>query len=110
MKQARWEKVRRRLRDLELDAFLFLDIHNIHYLSGFTGSDGALLVSERQVRLLVDSRYTTQAQQEFEADSVFEYHQKTEGIFQGLEEKLAVQNIDPRCPWLNDYALSFSFK
>jgi hypothetical protein len=31
-------------------------------------------------------------------------------LFKNIEQKLAAQNIDPRCPWLNDHILSFSFK
>lgn len=40
----------------------------------------------------------------------FQHRDVVAPLFQGLEEKLAAQNIDPRCPWLNDYALGFSFK
>lgn len=31
-------------------------------------------------------------------------------LFEGLEKKLLDRNIDPRCQWLNDYILQFSFK
>jgi len=31
-------------------------------------------------------------------------------LFENLEQKLIAQNIDPRCPWLNDHVLNFSFK
>ena len=31
-------------------------------------------------------------------------------LFGRLQQKLNAQHIDPRCPWLNDHALSFSFK
>lgn len=31
-------------------------------------------------------------------------------LFNALEKKLIDRNIDPRCQWLNDYALEFSFK
>jgi hypothetical protein len=40
----------------------------------------------------------------------FQHRDVVAPLFQGLEKKLAAQNIDPRCPWLNDYALGFSFK
>ncbi len=45
----------------DLDAILFSNLANIRYLSGFTGSEGALLVTRDQCSLLCDSRYTTQA-------------------------------------------------
>jgi hypothetical protein len=31
-------------------------------------------------------------------------------LFNALEKKLIDRNIDPRCQWLNDYVLEFSFK
>ncbi|MFH1780834.1 MAG: transposase [Candidatus Nealsonbacteria bacterium] len=31
-------------------------------------------------------------------------------LFKNLEQKLIAQDIDPRCPWLNEYPLTFSFK
>jgi Xaa-Pro dipeptidase len=56
-----------RLRELELDALLVTDLLNLRYLTGFTGSNGALLVhadgDERSV-FATDGRYLTQSQQE----------------------------------------------
>lgn len=31
-------------------------------------------------------------------------------LFKNIEQKLIARNIDPRCSWLNDYPLTFSFK
>ncbi len=33
-----------------------------------------------------------------------------EPMFKNLEQKLISQNIYPRCPWLNDHVLNFTFK
>ncbi len=40
----------------------------------------------------------------------FQHRDAVAPLFKRLEQKLTVQNIDPRCPWLNDHVLSFSFK
>jgi Xaa-Pro aminopeptidase len=57
--------LRGRLRELELDALLVTDLLNVRYLTGFTGSNGALLVhaegDERSV-FATDGRYRTQSQ------------------------------------------------
>lgn len=61
---ARREALREPLRAAELDALLVTDVVNVRYLTGFTGSNAALLVSaagERGTRLATDGRYTTQA-------------------------------------------------
>jgi Xaa-Pro aminopeptidase len=59
--------LRELLRARELDALLVTDLLNLRYLTGFTGSNGALLVhaedDERSV-FATDGRYRTQAQQE----------------------------------------------
>jgi Xaa-Pro aminopeptidase len=46
-----------------LDAMLVTDLINVRYLSGFTGSNGALLVfaDDREAVLATDGRYRTQA-------------------------------------------------
>jgi Xaa-Pro aminopeptidase len=43
---------------------------NIHYLTGFTGSAGVLLVNERQAVFFTDGRYTEQARQQVRGASV----------------------------------------
>ncbi|WP_197321265.1 aminopeptidase P family protein [Saccharomonospora sp. NB11] len=57
--------LRERVVDAELDALLVTDLRNIRYLTGFTGSNAALLVhvdgDERSV-FCTDGRYTTQAE------------------------------------------------
>ena len=40
----------------------------------------------------------------------FQHRDVLAPLFRRLEEKLVAQNIDPRCPWLNNYAMGFSFK
>jgi Xaa-Pro aminopeptidase len=52
------------VRDAGLDALLVTDLLNIRYLTGFTGSNAALLVhgaDERRTAFCTDGRYTTQA-------------------------------------------------
>jgi Xaa-Pro aminopeptidase len=54
------------LRATELDAMLVSDLINVRYLSGFTGSNAALLVfaDDRPPVLATDGRYRTQAAQQ----------------------------------------------
>jgi Xaa-Pro dipeptidase len=63
----RREALRRRLRELELDALLVTDLLNIRYLTGFTGSHGALLVhagGDEASVFCTDGRYRTQSQRQ----------------------------------------------
>ena len=62
------------------DALLILDRKNIRYLTGFTGSDGALLVGPDWLVLLVDGRYATQAREESPGSELFEFRSRVQGI------------------------------
>ena len=62
----RRDRLRERLVAAELDAMLVSDLVNVRYLSGFTGSNAALLIfagNETPV-LATDGRYRTQAAQQ----------------------------------------------
>ncbi|GAA3875207.1 Xaa-Pro peptidase family protein [Saccharothrix violaceirubra] len=56
--------LRATLRDRDLDALLVTNLLNVRYLTGFTGSNGALLVSadsDTSTVFCTDGRYTTQS-------------------------------------------------
>ncbi|HEV7829652.1 MAG TPA: Xaa-Pro peptidase family protein [Pseudonocardiaceae bacterium] len=63
----RREVLRERLRERELDALLVSDLLNIRYLTGFTGSNGALLVhadGDEASVFCTDGRYRTQSERQ----------------------------------------------
>ena len=70
-----------------LDAFLFLHLPNIRYLCGFTGTDGVLAVTREHDCFLTDSRYTTQARQQVQAEEIREYQLKLDGVGAFLQER-----------------------
>lgn len=63
-----------------LDAIVFQNLHNLRYLCGFSGSDGALLVTKGGDCFLCDSRYTAQAKLQVMAAEQQEYRVKAEAI------------------------------
>ncbi len=70
----------------KIDSLIFYNMSNIRYLSGFTGSDGVLLISSGQTNLLVDGRYTAQAGLEATDVQVIEYKNKVEGIIEAINK------------------------
>ncbi len=80
----RVSRLRALLRRSGLEAFLILDLKNIRYLTGFTGSDGALVVGAGKPALLVDGRYTTQARKQAPGTRVVLYRDKVSGIAEAL--------------------------
>lgn len=73
-----------RLRSLfipnEIQALVLFDINNIRYLTGFTGSDGVLVIRPQTATLLVDGRYLTQAREEVQVVDSCLYRDKVDGI------------------------------
>lgn len=72
------------IRRSKVDAILFLSLENIGYLCGFTGSDGALIVTGQERTFLTDSRYEEQARGEIQKAAVKKYRHKIEGLTQFL--------------------------
>ena len=62
--QKRCDKIRRMLRKNKLDAILVTSVHNVTYLSGFTGDSSYYLITPEHDILLSDQRYTTQLEEE----------------------------------------------
>jgi Xaa-Pro aminopeptidase len=62
--------LRRRLTKAGLPGLLVTHLPDLRYLSGFTGSSGALAVTRRAARLFTDGRYTAQAAEEVSAAQV----------------------------------------
>lgn len=86
MTQSRHDAALALIDQFEVDALLLLGLVNIRYLSGFTGSDGALFISSQGRHLLCDSRYTLQASAEAALFTVAEYKSKSEGIASHLRK------------------------
>ena len=59
--ETRRDRLRRRFLADGADAALVTTLVNVRYLTGFTGSNAALLVTEGHAVLATDGRYTTQA-------------------------------------------------
>ncbi len=61
MLKNRRSRLTRFFENYSLKALLITDLRNIRYLCGFSGTEGALLVSKDHAWFLCDSRYTAQA-------------------------------------------------
>ncbi len=93
MVQKRIHKLRRRMSAHHLKALLITGRSNVFFLSGFSGSSGYLLITEKDALLFTDFRYLQQAQKQAnnfevvkaEGNSSFSQilsHLSKEGIFE----------------------------
>ncbi len=62
----RLEKIRNRLGQLGIDGMMIVNPNSRRYLSGFTGSNGVLLITASEAKLITDYRYINQAKQQTE--------------------------------------------
>jgi len=90
--QARLWSARKLFDSHPLDAVLFSSLENIRYLCGFTGSDGALLLTRKDSFFLTDSRYWTQADEEIRGSQAIHYKKKIDGIASLLSD-LKLSNV-----------------
>lgn len=84
------EKLRTALAENNLDAILITSPINRRYITGFTGSAGAVIVSESTAIFITDFRYTEQA--EAQADG-FEIVEHKEGIIVEIQKQLQKNNV-----------------
>ena len=69
----------------KIDSLIFLNMSNIRYLSGFTGSEGVFLIDHHQATLFVDGRYTSQADRETEGIKIIEGTEKIEAVIKAIK-------------------------
>jgi Xaa-Pro aminopeptidase len=70
----------------KIDSLIFFNMSNIRYLSGFTGSEGVLLIGSSQIFLFVDGRYTCQAERETRGIKIIECADKIQRIIQEIKK------------------------
>lgn len=61
------------LYELKLDGVLITSSYNMRYVSGFSGGEGAVLITPQQKYIFVDGRYTIQAKEQTKGFTVVEF-------------------------------------
>ena len=79
----RLRRLRAVLRRRKLDGLVATNVHNVRYLSGFSGEDSALLVGLKGCVLVTDSRYTETAEKELGPCGIA-VHQRKKSLVEAL--------------------------
>ena len=107
------------LPSLELNAIqtaLSLKLVSYHLVDNFRGCLPAPLSSMKPESIYRHFIQGVQGKVQLKQDIIhvdiygFQHSLECASIFHNLEQKLLQKNVDPRCPWLNNHLLSFSFK
>jgi Xaa-Pro aminopeptidase len=70
MSKKRIDTLRRKMKAENLDGFVITNLDQVRYLSGYTGSNGLLVVLVREAQFLTDFRYTEQARKQVKGAKV----------------------------------------
>lgn len=81
----RIQKLEERLKAERLDGILLVSDSNIRYMTGFTGSDSYVVISEDSRGLITDSRYTEQAEAECEGFEVIRWRSPAPGLTETIQ-------------------------
>ena len=84
------EQVRKILEQKNLEAVIVLSDYNRRYLSGFTGTSGALVISKEKQYLITDFRYMEQAAKQA---TDFELIEHKQGLIAEIKAILAADDI-----------------
>ena len=79
------------LKRLDADLLLVLNLSNIRYLTGFTGSEALLILSPEDGWFLTDSRYTSQAGAEVTGAKVIEFSNRMDALVELLRQRGATR-------------------
>ena len=88
--QKRLKKLREKLIEKDIEAFLVTKRENVRYLSNFTGTAGKLLVTQRDNIFITDFRYLDQASEQTDGCVIEEI---SSNFVEGLSELLKRKNI-----------------
>ncbi|WP_317891248.1 M24 family metallopeptidase [Paenibacillus oceani] len=89
----RLARLRALMQERRLEALFVTGSHNRHYLSGFTGSSGYLLITADKAYLLTDFRYMTQAADQAKGFEIVEHAPKVGETVRQLLDSLRIQEV-----------------
>ena len=100
---SRLNNIRRSLIKKGLDGFLVTDINNVHYLTGFSGSSGFLLISRKENFFVTDFRYKEQSEKEVKGwDTIIETGNRVK-IIQDLSKRTGLESWVSNLPCLMSF-------
>ena len=103
----RLPRLRARLGDADHDALLVTKLANVRYLTGFTGSAGALIVAADHALFVTDGRYIEQSKEQIGAAAV---DVRVEiGLTMAAQRQLLGADVPPgRRLGLEDYSVTWA--
>ncbi|KMT21336.1 M24 family metallopeptidase [Clostridium cylindrosporum] len=101
----RLENFRKKLIESSIDAALISNDYNRNYLSGFTGDESYILITDSKAYFITDSRFTQQAREEVKDYEVLEYKHSVESCIKDIliKNNIAILGIEEGYVTLKKY-------
>ncbi|NCO68006.1 MAG: Xaa-Pro dipeptidase [Nitrospirae bacterium CG_4_10_14_0_8_um_filter_41_23] len=90
---SRLTKVRDSIKRKGIDGFLVTDVHNVRYLTGFSGSSGLILITRKETFFVTDFRYKEQAEKEVKGWDIIIGKGDMIKTIKGLSKKTAIKKL-----------------
>lgn len=97
------EKLKDRMQLEGLDTFFVYSSENRRYLTGFTGSNGIVIVTKDRNILMTDSRYTEQAEEQAKGFEIITYNLSPFDTLKTILKQIGSQEIGYESKLLTDY-------
>ncbi|WP_085508838.1 M24 family metallopeptidase [Thalassobacillus devorans] len=83
--------IRQSIQDMDIDALLVTSDKNRRYLTNFTGTAGAVLITAEEALLITDFRYTKQAEEQAKGYEIVEHKQSLVDEIAAQVDRLGVK-------------------
>jgi Xaa-Pro aminopeptidase len=90
---SRLDRVRESFKSKGIDGFLVTDIHNVRYLTGFSGSSAFLLITKKENIFITDFRYKGQAEKEVHGWDFFVQKEGMVRVIKNLSRKIGMNKL-----------------
>lgn len=87
------ERLRESFHKEGIDALFVTNLHNVRYITNFTGDDSAALITENEAFFITDSRYTEQAKMECTGYTIIERRESILHEVSRLCKKQGINNL-----------------
>jgi Xaa-Pro aminopeptidase len=96
--------LRKRLSRLNTSASLVTDLTNVRYLTGFTGSSGYAIISQKHALFITDFRYGEQAKQEVKGYLIKIEHSERAGEIKDICDEYGIKSLG-----FEDHHITYGF-
>jgi Xaa-Pro aminopeptidase len=96
--------LRKYLRKCKVDGVLITDLLNVRYLSGFTGSSGCIVITQKTALFLTDFRYQEQASEQISGFKIIIEHSERSQEIKQLCDKYGIRKLG-----FEDHHITYAF-